>query len=267
MLSSHVNAKNVRGNKYIDEDVVYKRKTRKVYGVARGLLLLLQALLYVAASAMYFHNVIHRSYAKELGAILFIVGAFFKLIAEILRLYRDRVGLFCYGKYRQAYIAERIEAFTYPEYAHIEKFIRVEVGLGNLFLVIAAVLDLARSVLYLPEVHTLTSGISLHIAASVALLIADMWLIYQLGRMQEGDPYNLTFRIRNACSNPAQILFRLFSALAAIFYLIGSVLFLPDNNKTDSDQDRVGGLNEAGAFAFLVSSLLACLGVCIGGDV
>ncbi|CAF1074523.1 unnamed protein product [Adineta steineri] len=264
MLSPEVYTDDIRGLKYIDEDVVYKRRTRVLYDLVRGFFLLLQALAYICASAMYFDSVIHQSYALKVGAALYKAGATFKLFAEIPKIFKDRVGLFLYAKYRLAYTLQRIEEFTYLEYSFVEGFIRTEIALSDLFLILSAALDLARAILYIQQLNTLTCGIYLFIASMSILLSADMWIIYQLGRMEKDDPYNLTFRCRNACRNIVKFLFRLFSAFAALFYIIGSTLYLPEYDKNASDQDNVGALYEAGAGSFFVSAIMGLLDACIG---
>lgn len=257
MLTSKVYTENIRSNKDIGRDVIDGRRSKTFYLIFRTVLVLLAALLYAAASSMYFDNVVHKSYALRTGAALFIAGASLKLIAELTRPIEDRVGLCCYRKYR--------EAFTYPEYGIVERWIRVEVFLSDILLIVAAALDLARSILYIPGL-AFTVGKAIFIASSAVLLVADLWIIYQVGREEKDYPYNLIFRFKNLLRRPIKVLIRITSAIGALMYLIDSILYLPEYDHTASDQNRVGGLYETGAFFFTIGALLLIPGIFIGED-
>lgn len=264
MLIPKVYGGNTRSNKYMNEDVVSGRRSARYYVIFRTILILLAALLYVAASSMYFEDVVHKSYALRTGAALFTAGASLKLIAELTRPIEDRVGLCCYGKYRETYVSQRIEAFTYPEYALIERWIRVETLLSDILLIVVAAIELARSILYIPGL-AFTVGKAFFIASSAVLIVVNLWIIYQVGR-EEDNPYNLTFRFRNLLHRPVKVLIRITSAIGALLYLIGSALYLPEYDKTAYDQNRVAGLYEAGAFFLMISGLLQISGIFLRED-
>ncbi|UJR11171.1 hypothetical protein I4U23_015352 [Adineta vaga] len=104
----------------------------------------------------------------------------------------------------EGYIAKRTEAFLYPEYALIEGYIRTEFMLQDLLLLTSASLDLTPGILFISTLNASTQ------------VVADVWIIYLTDHAEKKNLYNLTFRC--------------FSALAGFFFLLGSILYLPQYN-------------------------------------
>jgi hypothetical protein len=249
------NAKIIPDNKTVDGDIV-DRPHSIIWRLTHVISFLIGGLTFIAGSCMYFANVSAISWALNTGGALFIVGSFFFLLADIQEFWYQRVGLFCYEKYREIYEAQHAKPSQDPECTKFERWERIKNGLNHFASIIGSALYLAGSILFLPDLaYVLTVGEALFIAGSAVIFFSQAWKVYRSGCTNQDDSYNNQFRFKNLLNDIQAVIINTSAGFGGFFYFIGTILFLPRYITTDFGLNRAAGLFVCGGFFFTVAGV------------
>ena len=211
---------------------------------------------FIPASCMYFAQVSQNSLALTAGGWLFTIGSFCLLMADLQEWWYYRVGCILDCKYRRALQSSMYiqEEDPYPTLRH--RCDRAKIGINTFTSVCGSALYLAGSILLIPGFEAyLVVSVALIIAGSSVIFLSQLAKVYRSGRIDDDDQLGGQFRFSNLSKNIPTVSADSSAAAGAIFFLIGSVLFLPQFNVNQIYQDKGSAYYVCGGVGFAVSAV------------
>ena len=200
----------------------------------------------------------------ELGGWLFTIGAIGFLIADLLEWYtNNRVGFFDSPLLR-AEFEQKMGIYMEPKDTFLGSYQRLENGMNFFYSAIGSFLYLVGSVCFIPETDSIVLGTELFIVGSFVIFTSQSWKIYRQGCSNpivvvEGTNgakcrQDKSFSFSNYASDLPALSVDAGAGMGGLFYLIGSVYFLPEYDITDQDTIRAAALFTVGGWAFTLSA-------------
>ncbi|CAF1231849.1 unnamed protein product [Didymodactylos carnosus] len=220
---------------------------------------MLGGLLFITGSCMYFPHVINLNFnSLNVGGWLFTIGSTFFLLADLQEWFYYRIGCCLDKTYRHAYELANQDLFHYPKSDLRGKYERAAIGLNFFMSACGSALYLAGSILFLQIFEKeLVVGEWLFIVGSAVIYLSQVWKLYRSGCTNIDDRHDQSFTIKNILNDKPALGIDLFAGLGAIFYFIGTILFLPNFNTSPSGwtEERSSWLFVAGGTCFTLSGL------------
>lgn len=242
-----------------DKDVavsILNRPLPLIWRIIHGTSSLIGGLAFLTGSCMYFAKIIIKVWALNIGAVLFIVGSFFFLLADIQEWWHHRIGCIFDWKYRERYEEQNAKIFRQSRNTILERLKRAEDGLNCFTSIIGSALYLTASILFLPDFsHELTVSEALFMAGSTVIYISQGWKVYRIGCTNKNDLSDTPFRLKNLLNDIQLVIINISVGLGALFYFISTILFLPKFTTTDFGINRAAGLFVCGGFFFAVAGI------------
>jgi YrhK-like protein len=186
----------------------------------------------------------------ELGGWLFTIGSIGFLIADLMEWYtNNRVGCFDSPVLR-ADFEEKMGIYMEPNDTQWGNYQRLENGLNFFYSAIGSFLYLVGSVYFIPETDSILLGTELFIAGSFVIFTSQSWKIYRQGF----SPQEKRFSFSNYSSDLLSLYVDVGAGMGGLFYLIGSVYFLPEYDITNQDTIRAAALFTVGGSSFTLSA-------------
>jgi hypothetical protein len=154
-------------------------------------------------------------------------------------------------------------------------FKRAEPGLNFFISVIGSTLYLIGSILFIPDLNSLTMGTWVFIYGSAFIAFSQAWKLYRMGcRIDPSEqarttnagsgqpqPYNVpsSFRLGAVFSDLPAFGVDFGAGIGGVFYLVGSVYFLPEYDTSDVITKEAAILFILGGISFFISGL--CMGI------
>ncbi|CAF1226904.1 unnamed protein product [Didymodactylos carnosus] len=219
---------------------------------------MLGGLFFICGSCMYFPTAIHNPNFRSLnvGGWLFTTGSFFFLLADLQEWYYYRIGCCFDKKYRSTYETVNADLFQHPKNSIRGVYERAVIGINFFMSACGSALYLAGSILFI-EVFSkyLVVGEWLFIIGSAVIYISQGWKLYRSGCTNINNRHDQKFTISNLLNDKPALGVDFFAGAGGIFYFIGTILFLPQFNKTDSDEGLSAIIFVIGGTCFTLSGL------------
>ena len=199
----------------------------------------------------------------ELGGWLFTIGSIGFLIADLLEWYtNNRIGCFDSPLLRVEY-EKKMGMYMESKETLLGSYLRLENGLNFFYSAIGSFLYLVGSVCFIPATDSIVLGTELFIAGSFVIFTSQTWKIYRQGCTNPNTVVDGTnsvpsqdqhFSFSNYLSDLPALSVDVGAGLGGLFYLIGSVYFLPEYDITEEDTIRAAALFTVGGSAFTLSA-------------
>ena len=186
----------------------------------------------------------------ELGGWFFTIGSIGFLIADLMEWYtNNRVGCFDSTVLR-ADFEEKMDIYMEPKDTLWGSYQRLENCLNFFYSAIGSLLYLVGSICFIPETDSILLGTELFIAGSFVIFTSQSWKIYRQGFSYQEKRFSFS----NYLSDLPALSVDAGAGIGGLFYLIGSVYFLPEYDITDQDTIRAAALFTVGGTAFTLSA-------------
>ena len=184
-------------------------------------------------SIQYFPSVSNYS----LGGWLFTIGSTGFLIADLWEWWYFRIGCAFDEEY---YYPDRNKPF----------FERCEVGLNFFFSAIGSALYLIGSIDFIPSLNAIVSGTWIFIYGSSVIFLSQSWKVVRTLRTNPSDEWDKSFRLSNAAADLPAFGVDICAGLGGLAYCIGSIMFLPSANTSDSAEFNASAVFVCGGSFF-----------------
>ena len=214
-------------------------------------------LCFIPASCMSFVQVSQQNpLAFTVAGWLFSIGSLCLLLADLQEWWYFRIGCLFDCKYRGALGANKIYVNGDRCSALRRRFDRAKVGVNIFASACGSALYLVGSILSIPGFETYVRvSQALVIAGSIVIYLSQAAKLYRSGCIENEQQTNGQFRFRNWSNTVRTVIADISAALGAIFYLIGTVLFLAEFNIDQIHQDKASVLYVFGGVGFAVSGI------------
>lgn len=186
-----------------------------------------------------------------LGAWLFTIGSLGFAIADFNEWWKNnRVGCFYYEDYEESF--ERTSTNNFVSADSLQgKFQRAEVGLNFFLSLTGSTLYLIGSVLFIPSLNTLLAGTYIFIIGSAVIFTAQTWKIYRCMYSYKDKSYQVV----NLSEDTPGAIVNVAAGLGGLCYLVGSVIFLPEYDVSDTETFQAAAWFEVGGLMYLLSGI------------
>lgn len=225
--------------------------------IFQGLLYLVGSLSFTGGSLMYFTGVF-RSHpnAFTLGGWLFTIGSAIFLLADLQDWWDYRTGYcFSYTDHRMEDIS--LLSFNTNTSSNRDNHPPIELNVYGSMCGIA--FYLAGSILFIPVfVNYLTVGEWFFIFGSTFSYSSLIWKMYRSACQN----FDQKFHLRTLFRDIPLLALDLLSTIGNICFFIGTILFLPQINRSDGRENRAAFLFVLGSGCFVSSSLVLQYIIC-----
>ena len=191
----------------------------------------------------------------DLGGWLFTIGSAGFLYADAVEWWtNNRVGCVCSGRYHDGY-EELIGKHMAPEDTMRGRLQRAENGTNFLFSAFGSFLYLIGSILFIPEEHEIYVGTIVFIPGSIVILLSQIWKLYRQGCASIDNPQDKRFAFNNYLADLPAVGVDVCAGLGGLFYLVGSVFFLPQFASSDMSLVLAAVFFIVGGAMFFVSAI------------
>ena len=204
---------------------------------------------FALGSYQYFPSVAN----YDLGAFLFTIGSIGFAIADATEWWKNnRVGCFYYADYEDSF--ERVACVNYAASDTLAgKYQRAENGINFFFSLFGSTLYLIGSVLFIPYFDSIVAGTEIFIIGSVVIFFSQTWKMWRVIAVYEESTLHIKWKMLLQDLPGSFIDF--FVWLGGLFYLIGSILFLPQYDTSDDVTFMAAVWFQLGGFFFFFSGL------------
>jgi hypothetical protein len=212
-------------------------------------------LCFIPASCMSFVQVSAQTpLAFTVAGWLFSIGSLFLLLADLQEWWYFRIGCVFDCKYRGALWSNKVYVNSSRCVELRRRCDRAKIGVNIFASACGSALYLVGSILSIPgfEAYVLVSQ-ALIIAGSIVIFLSQVAKLYRSGCIENEQQTNGRFRLSNWSNTVSTVIADMSAALGAIFYLIGTVLFLAQFNIDQIHQDKASALYVCGGVGFAVS--------------
>mmetsp|Transcript_4353 Transcript_4353/g.5991 ORF Transcript_4353/g.5991 Transcript_4353/m.5991 type:complete len:258 (+) Transcript_4353:18-791(+) len=189
----------------------------------------------------------------DLGAFLFTLGSVGFALADGTEWWtNNRVGCFYYSDFEDSF--ERDACTNYASSDTLfGKYQRAENGLNFFFSLIGSIIYVVGSVLFIPQLNSIVTGIQIFIVGSVVIVLSQSWKLWRIVAVKDGSSVYIKWKML-LLDSPGSFVDS-FALLGGIFYLIGSVLFLPQYDTSDDATFIAAVWFQVGGLLFFFSGL------------
>jgi hypothetical protein len=186
----------------------------------------------------------------ELGGWLFTIGSTGFAIADSLEWWtNNRVGCFHYEIFEESYESIATSNFA-PKGTLIGTLQRAENGVNFFFSLFGSTLYLIGSIMFIPELDEIVSGTIVFIVGSLFIFFSQSWKLWRVIRVE-----GLSFNLSNLLEDLPGTFVDLFAGLGGFAYFVGSVIFLPQYDTSDSETYIAALWFQLGGLLFLLSGI------------
>eukprot|EP01031_Cornospumella_fuschlensis_P027211 gene27211-32876_t len=194
-----------------------------------------------------------------IGGVLFTIGSLGFTIADVSEWWtNNRVGCCLYQRYQKEYEAKVGYLFDPENGDCFSKGRRQRVANGANFFAsaIGSFCYLIGSICFIPELDAFTTGGYIYTAASVLITISQASKLYRAGfDFTDKDSFNHGFVLSNWSRDVPGVCVDGLAGFGGVCYLIGSILFLPQNDANESVGYAAATLFQIGGIAYFLSSV------------
>lgn len=236
---------------------VIERPMPFLWRLVHGICFMMGGITFIIGSVMYFPHIYNSvSRALTVGAWFFIIGSAFFLFADLQEWWYYRVGCLCDGKYRRQLELESSSLYNFPAKTWIGRYQRAEPGINVCVSIIGSALYLAGSILFLPTyADDLVVGEWLFIAGSAFIFVSQAWKVFRTGCRNVSNRLDRRFRFSNIFKNFIVVLADSFAGFGGVFYFVGTILFLPQLNTSETVGYRAAVLFTCGGVSFTMGGI------------
>ncbi|CAF3744721.1 unnamed protein product [Rotaria socialis] len=241
----------------LSSDKILERPQSGLWRLFHGTHYMIGGITFVTGSCMYFPDIYNKySSALSIGGWLFTIGSFFFLLADLQEWWYYRVGCCCDRKYRTALETHDHTLFLHPRNSLRGRYERAEVGINFFMSACGSAFYLAGSILFIPIFDKeLIYGEWFFIVGSAFIYVSQAWKVYRSATINIQDRHDSRFRLSNFLNDIPALGVDGFAGIGGVFYFIGTILFLPSFNKSESDAVTVAILFVCGGTGFTLSGL------------
>jgi hypothetical protein len=202
---------------------------------AHGFAYLIGGVTFLIGSIMYFPAV--SDYVA--GGWCFTIGSFTFLFADLFEWWmNNRVGCFMDAAYRKDYEEKCTEGMR-PANTTGGMWDRAVNGVNFFYSALGSFLYLWGSIYFIPSLNVIVQGTWIFIFGSVIIFTSQSW---KLSRYTWSDDYPAAGVDLGAC-------------IGGLFYLLGSIMFLPAEDSTDVATMAAATLFTMGGLCFFLSGV------------
>ncbi len=199
------------------------------YNVHLCALLIIVGAIFTWASVEFLFDISN----LQVGGCLFVISSILLLYVDIITWWvNNRVGCCCYAEYEASY-EDHVKLLFEPLDTFKGRCQRAENGIIGMIAISASFLFTVGSFMFLPSVHLFYDGIIIFIFGSAVLFVVQLWLL-----LKHRNDSMLCLLHLSGCG-------------CGLLYLIGSVWFMPQFNRTPFDTNGAAGFFIAGGLCFL----------------
>ena len=185
------------------------------------------------------------------GAWLFTIGSLGFTIIDYNEWWKNnRVGCFYYEDYEDSFERTSTSNFVSADSLH-GKFQRAEVGLNSFLSLTGSTLYLIGSVLFFPYFNSLLAGTYFFIIGSAVIFTAQTWKICRCMYSHKDKSYHA---VNLSVDTPGAIV-DVAAGLGGLCYLVGSVIFLPEYDVSDTETFQAAAWFQVGGLMYLLSGI------------
>lgn len=214
-------------------------------------------LCFIPASCVYFSEIFNQyEFAASVGGYFFSIGSFFLLIADLQEWWYFRIGCLFDCKYRDALEFDDTCLYKSGYEKMSIRWNRAKLGLNFFASACGSGLYLSGSILFIPgfEAYVLL-GQLLIMAGSSVIFFSQVAKLYRLGCTSPADRFNDRFYVSNLFNSIAILAFETFTALGAVSFFVGTILFQPYFNVNNVANDIASATYLCGGISFTLSGL------------
>lgn len=150
------------------------------------------------------------------------------MIADLNEWWKNnRVGCFHYADYEESYESEVGRKHFGDKNSPNGRYKRSENGRNFLFSAFGSFLYLVGSILFIPSLNCIVYGTIVFIPGSLVIFLSQSWKLYRSACWRDFNPDDKSFDVSNWKQDASGFLVDLNAGLGGFFYMIGSILFLP----------------------------------------
>ena len=236
---------------------VLERPQSPLWRLFHGTHYMIGGLTFVTGSCMYFPGISNKySSALDIGGWLFTIGSIFFLLADLQEWWYYRVGCCLDRKYQAALESHSSTLFLNLRNTFLGQYERAKVGINFFMSVCGSAFYLAGSILFIPTFKKeLNFGEWFFIIGSAFIYISQAWKIYRSVYVNNHDRHDRRFHFSNLFNDIPALGVDSCAGIGGVFYFVGTILFLPYFDKSDSNAVHVASLFVCGGTSFTLSGI------------
>ena len=218
-----------------------------------GSMYLLGGIMFIIGSFQYFTFSWSGDYL--LAGITFVIGGTAFLYADLSEWWlNNRIGCFYYDYYKDDY-ERQINKIYDREDTFYGKYRRAENGMNFAFSAFGSFLYFVGGFLFLPSTNGTLLGTQFFIYGSAVIFLSQSWKLYRWGCITPNSPNDTQFRLKNLSYDMPGTLVDFFAGIGGLFYLVGSIYFLPLYDVSNDITNLAAVLFVSGGVSFTFSGL------------
>jgi hypothetical protein len=238
---------NQENDEFIGNKCIYPVSLTFGWRVIHSTFYCIGGMCFMVASWQYYPSISNLTF----GGLLFTIGSTFFSIADFIEWWIvNRIGCFLSSKYLESFEIANSHDFE-PNKTCLGLWQRSSNGINFFLSFLGSLLYLIGSVMFIPYFQQIITGIYVFIVASFVIIVSQAWKIIK------GGIYSwriMQFSFLNYNDVPA-LLVDLNTFFGAVFYLIGSIYFLPDIDKKAADTRESTNFFVIGGVFYVVSCI------------
>jgi len=218
-----------------------------------GSMYLLGGIMFIIGSFQYFTFSWSGDYL--LAGITFVIGGTAFLYADLSEWWlNNRIGCFYYDYYKDDY-ERQINKIYDREDTFYGKYRRAENGMNFAFSAFGSFLYFVGGFMFLPSTNSTLLGTQFFIYGSAVIFLSQSWKLYRWGCITPNSPNDTQFRLKNLSYDIPGALVDFFAGIGGLFYLVGSIYFLPQYDVSNDITNLAAVLFVSGGVSFTFSGL------------
>ena len=235
------------------QNIELERKRSLQLQRLQAMFYLVGGLCFTGGSCMYITKIYenHES-ALSFGGWLFVIGGLLFICGDLQDWWNHRSG-YCFEKLRQTTLddvslSQSFEASNQSQTTKIEL---------NVFGSICGTIFYATGCLFFLPIFEYYEVIGewFFIVGATFAIGSLLWKMYRTSARNDLDENDHRFLLRRLLNDIPSLIMDIFSLLGNLSFFVGTIFFLPYNNKRDAVENRAASLFIFGSLCFVASSI------------